>query len=82
MGEWHQKDHIYFRFFRNGGIITDTAFQIKTYTVISTNRDELDLMEKQSVDSYLKNNSIDYRIIAAAKVGGIFANDNIKGFYI
>ena len=70
-------------FFRNGWIITDTAFQIKNFIqVISTNRDELDLMEKQSVDSYFKNNSIDYMIIAAAKVGGIFANDTYPKDFI
>ena len=58
-------------------------FNSKTsHTVISTNRDELDLMEKQSVDSYFKNNSIDYMIIAAAKVGGIFANDTYPKDFI
>ena len=58
-------------------------FKSKTsYTVISTNRDELDLMEKQSVDSYFKNNSIDCMIIAAAKVGGIFANDTYPKDFI
>ena len=54
-------------------------FKSKTsYTVISTNRDELDLMEKQSVDSYFKNNSIDYMIIAAAKVGGYLQTIHIQ----
>jgi len=58
-------------------------FKSKTsHTVISTNRDELDLMEKQSVDSYFKNNSIDYMIIAAAKVGGIYANDTYPKDFI
>jgi GDP-L-fucose synthase len=58
-------------------------FKSKTsHTVISTNRGELDLMEKQSVDSYFKNNSIDYMIIAAAKVGGIFANDTYPKDFI
>lgn len=58
-------------------------FKSKTsYTVISTNRDDLDLMEKQSVDSYFKNNSIDFMIIAAAKVGGIFANDTYPKDFI
>ena len=58
-------------------------FKSKTsHKVVSTNRDELDLMQKQSVDNYFKNSSIDYMIIAAAKVGGIFANDRYPKDFI
>lgn len=58
-------------------------FKSKTsLKVVSTNRDELDLMQKQSVDSYFKNSSIDYMIIASAKVGGIFANDTYPKDFI
>ena len=38
--------------------------------VISSNRDKLDLMKKESVDNFFKETQIDFMIIAAAKVGG------------
>ena len=42
--------------------------------VISSNRDKLDLMKKESVDKFFKETQIDFMIIAAAKVGGIYTN--------
>ncbi len=58
-------------------------FKSKTpLKVISTNRDQLDLMKKDAVGDYFKNISIDYMIIAAAKVGGIYANDTYPKDFI
>ncbi len=50
--------------------------------VISSNRDKLDLMKKESVDNFFKETQIDFMIIAAAKVGGIYANDTYPKEFI
>ena len=50
--------------------------------VISSNRDKLDLMKKESVDNFFKETEIDFMIIAAAKVGGIYANDTYPKEFI
>jgi GDP-L-fucose synthase len=42
--------------------------------LILRTRDELDLLNQQSVSSFFQDNSIDQVYLAAAKVGGIFAN--------
>ena len=58
-------------------------FKSKTsLKVVSTNRDELDLMKKDAVDNYFNDISIDYMIISAAKVGGIYANDTYPKDFI
>ena len=52
------------------------------YNVISTNRDQLDLLNRESVDTFFLDNKIDSMIIAAAKVGGIWANENFPQEFI
>lgn len=50
--------------------------------LLSTSRDTLDLLEFNSVRSFFKNNDIDAVIIAAAKVGGIKANNDFPADFI
>ena len=43
--------------------------------IITRSREELDLMDTSKVNLFFKNNKIDYVFDAAARVGGIHAND-------
>ena len=44
--------------------------------VLTCSKKELDLLDQQSVKSFFRSNSFDCVIIAAAKVGGIYANSS------
>ena len=46
----------------------------KNFVILSPNRNELDLLNYNSVENWLEKNKPDIVIIAAAKVGGIYAN--------
>ena len=48
----------------------------KSVTVVTANRSELDLTDRRSVDHFFANADIDVVIFAAARVGGIVANNN------
>jgi GDP-L-fucose synthase len=50
--------------------------------IIIKNRKELDLLNQQNVQSFFKNNKIDQVYLAAAKVGGIYANNNYPADFI
>ncbi len=50
--------------------------------IIVKNRKELDLKNSVKVLNFLKKNNPDYIIIAAAKVGGIKANNDLSGQFI
>lgn len=50
--------------------------------IITRNRTELDLLEQASVNCFLRDESPDYVIFAAAKVGGIFANNEYPAEFI
>ena len=56
--------------------------QSKHYEVIVRNKTELDLMNQAEVHSFFKKNLIDTVIIAAAKVGGIKANNQYRAEFI
>ena len=43
---------------------------------------ELDLTNQQDVHNFLQNEKPDYVVIAAAKVGGIYANDSYPAEFI
>ena len=45
-------------------------------------RKDLDLLNQKQVQSYFKNNKVDQVYIAAAKVGGIYANDTYPAEFI
>lgn len=50
--------------------------------LILPNRGELDLVNQSQVKDFLRNESIDYIFIAAAKVGGIYANNKYRAQFI
>lgn len=65
-----------------GSALVDYFDKQKKFNLISTNKKQLNLMDKNHVDKFFEIESIDYMIIAAAKVGGIFANDNYPQEFI
>ena len=57
--------------------------KLKGYkNIITKSRKELDLKNKEKVFQYLKKIKPDFIFIAAAKVGGIYANSNFKADFI
>ena len=50
--------------------------------ILSPNRQELDYLDKNSVDRWLNLNKPDVMVIAAAKVGGIIANSTFPADFI
>lgn len=50
--------------------------------IISTNRAELDLTNQQAVNDFFASNQIDQVYLAAAKVGGIYANNEYPAEFI
>jgi GDP-L-fucose synthase len=50
--------------------------------ILTADRDELDLMNQDEVYTYFKKKKIDQIYLAAAKVGGIFANNNYPAEFI
>jgi GDP-L-fucose synthase len=50
--------------------------------VIFRSKDQLDLKNQKKVHSFLKRNKPDFIFIAAAKVGGIYSNDNYRAEFI
>jgi len=52
------------------------------YTILTAERKNLDLLDQNKVNSFLKNNKPNVVIIAAARVGGIFANQKYGGEFI
>jgi len=50
--------------------------------IISCSSAELDLTNQQNVHNFLQDESPDYVVIAAAKVGGIYANDSYPAEFI
>ena len=50
--------------------------------IITASRDELDLTNQSDVKSFFNKYNPDYVFLAAAKVGGIHANDSLSGEFI
>ncbi|MFT6908534.1 MAG: GDP-L-fucose synthase [Oleiphilaceae bacterium] len=50
--------------------------------IITANRDELDLTNQQGVNDFFTDNKIDQVYLAAAKVGGIYANNTYPAEFI
>lgn len=50
--------------------------------IITRTHDELDLLDQAAVQQFLESERPDYVIIAAAKVGGIHANNTYRGQFI
>lgn len=51
-------------------------------SIITTTRADLDLCSQQQVEAFYADKQIDYVIIAAAKVGGIYANSTFPADFI
>jgi GDP-L-fucose synthase len=51
-------------------------------TIITANRSELDLTNQQAVTQFFADNQIDQVYLAAAKVGGIHANNTYPADFI
>lgn len=50
--------------------------------IIAINRREVDLLDQRQVANFFKKNQIDYVFLAAAKVGGILANNTHRADFI
>lgn len=50
--------------------------------IIAVNRREVDLLDQSQVANFFKKNQIDYVFLAAAKVGGILANNTHRADFI
>jgi len=59
------------------------SLQAKGYTnLITATRDQLDLLDQKAVYAFLENERPEYIFIAAAKVGGIHANNTYRADFI
>ncbi len=65
-----------------GSAIVRQLEKYKTYDILAMSRTELDLTNQHDVRSYFKNHNIDQVYLAAAKVGGIYANNNFPAEFI
>lgn len=54
----------------------------KYFNILSPSRKELDLFDKKAVQIYFRKQKPDIIILAAARVGGIYANDNYSADFI
>ena len=54
----------------------------KYFNILSPSRKELDLFDKKTVQAYFRKQKPDIIILAAARVGGIYANDNYSADFI
>ena len=50
--------------------------------VLIANRDELDLRDQRQVETYFRSKNIQYVFLAAAKVGGIYANQEYPAEFV
>ena len=68
----------------NGMVGSALVRILKNYDVeiITKNRSELDLLNQNDVNSFFKNQKIDQVYLAAAKVGGILANNTYPAEFI
>ena len=58
-----------------GAAIVDELTNSGYTNIITRSRDELDLRDQQKVNAFINEEKPDAVIIAAARVGGILAND-------
>lgn len=65
-----------------GSALYKKLLQKDNHNVITANRQELDLTNQACVDNFLSSKNIDQIYIAAAKVGGIYANNTYPASFI
>lgn len=51
-------------------------------SILTAARSQLDLLDQKAVESYMNEHRPDYIYLAAAKVGGIYANNTYRGQFI
>ena len=56
--------------------------QLQSVEIITKDRNKLDLLNQQEVQNFFKNEKIDQVYLAAAKVGGIYANNTYPADFI
>ena len=68
----------------NGMVGSAILRRLKTEncSLVTASRDELDLRDQSHVNSWISDNKIDVVILAAAKVGGIFANSKYPAEFL
>jgi len=65
-----------------GSAIVRTLEERGYKNIVRKNRSELDLLNQKEIEDFFASESIDYVFDAAAKVGGIYANDRYSGQFI
>lgn len=65
-----------------GSAIVRTLQEKGYNNIVTRTRDEIDLINQSQVEDFFKTESIDYVFDAAARVGGIHANDYYSGEFI
>ena len=65
-----------------GGAILRALENQGYQNLVTRTRQELDLIDRAAVDNFFAQNKVDYVFLAAAKVGGILANDTLGGDFI
>jgi len=64
------------------GAAIKRQLEAQNVEVIARSHEDLDLRNQQSVRNFLKNEKPDFVVVAAAKVGGIHANQNFPADFI
>jgi len=65
-----------------GSAVVRKLLEKKYHNIITVSKKDLDLRNQKNVYQFLKNKKPDYVIMAAAKVGGIFANNEYRAEFI
>nr|WP_205246629.1 GDP-L-fucose synthase [Enterobacter sp. Cy-643] len=65
-----------------GSALVRKLSQEKDVEIVTKSRDELDLLSQHAVNDFFENESIDQVYLAAAKVGGIHANNTFPADFI
>ena len=65
-----------------GSAVVRKLLEKKYFNIITVNKKDLDLRNQKNVYQFLKNKKPDYVIMAAATVGGIFANNEYRAEFI
>ena len=65
-----------------GSAITRKLNSLGYRNIITKNRKDLDLANQNNVSDFFQSNSIKYAIVAAAKVGGIHANNSFPAEFL
>jgi GDP-L-fucose synthase len=65
-----------------GSALVDRLSQGGYHSIVTRSRDELDLTNQAAVDAFFRAERPEFVLLAAAKVGGILANDTFRADFI